>query len=52
MKAPTMVKGALFAAWLVILYVADHYLIEPLWGQLVFIAVWGGVMTAVASKLE
>ncbi|MEW2581191.1 hypothetical protein [Streptomyces syringium] len=47
-----LIKPALFAAWLLVLVVTDHHLIEPLWRQLIFVTVRGGVMTAVASKLE
>ncbi|MCX4546282.1 hypothetical protein [Streptomyces sp. NBC_01565] len=38
-------KILVFAAWTVILAVVNNYLIEPLWGQLVFTALTAAVMT-------
>ncbi|MEU8548891.1 hypothetical protein AB0C81_18185 [Streptomyces roseoverticillatus] len=47
-----MIQAALFAAWMLVLVVTDHYLIGPLWGQLIFVFAWGGVLAATVSKLE
>lgn len=47
-----MMKVLLYAIWGVSLILTSKYLIEPLWGQLLFTFVTGGIVTAIASKMD
>ncbi|GES31489.1 hypothetical protein San01_39760 [Streptomyces angustmyceticus] len=44
-------KVLLYALWAVALILVNKYLIDPLWGQLLFTFVTGGAVTAVATKM-
>lgn len=45
-------KILVFAAWFVILTAVNKFLIDPLWGELVFTAVSAGAMVYLLGKLD
>ncbi|MGW2564241.1 hypothetical protein ACWCXB_34555 [Streptomyces sp. NPDC001514] len=45
-------KVLVFAVWFVILAAVNKFLIEPLWGELVFTAVSTGAMVHLQGKLD
>ncbi|MDI3417986.1 hypothetical protein [Streptomyces luteolus] len=45
-------KFLVFAAWFVILTAVNKFLIDPLWGELIFTAVSAGAMVYILGKLD
>ncbi|MER7109382.1 hypothetical protein [Streptomyces sp. NPDC000229] len=45
-------KLLVFAMWFVILVAVNKFLIEPLWGELLFTAVSAGAMVHLVGKLD
>lgn len=45
-------KVLLYALWGVVMILVNRYLIDPLWGQLLFVLVTSAVVAAIASKMD
>ncbi|MDA5280973.1 hypothetical protein [Streptomyces sp. Isolate_45] len=45
-------KTGIFAAWVAVLVPVNAYLIEPVWGQLLFTGVSAGLMTYAQHKAD
>lgn len=45
-------KLLLYVAWGVSLILTSKYLIDPLWGQLLYTFITAGAVTAIASKMD
>jgi len=45
-------KVLLYALWGVVMILVNRYLIDPLWGQLLFVLVTSAAVTALVSKMD
>ncbi|NEA56224.1 hypothetical protein G3I60_19225 [Streptomyces sp. SID13666] len=46
-----LTKILVFLLWLAVLVVVDRFLIDSLWWDLVFTAIWAGLMTIIMGKV-